>query len=407
MQGIEEFERANSDKADFLRHLVATGAACEGLLEQVSELLDAQDGPFVAALGQLPFMLDGGATVFQVPGWREGVTVQLRLQPATAVFNLDGRLTLLNPREEFGGGSVVANVEFTQVIALVRLWNKRGRLHRAYLNYLTPTGIRNERLGDVENWMDLPEAALQQPIRRRAPLSTVAFEGEVARRVRSEVQRALGAFLRAYSVAHLENVRWDERIYGYFAMTSPTRIANAGAPFPIAAGLSKRATDRYMSCPTREGIAKLLGKAHVASNDRVLRQLIAMNELLQRGEPELAVVGCTSTVEFFLNRTFPELTAVKNGRPQSASLYVCSKHKALSFLSDAWREWLQQLAFVRNPLVHGSVPEGRERHERQASVSAAFVRDALDKALDLYRLVNIHTGRAHVPPPEVPARTDD
>lgn len=406
MLGIEEFRRSNSDKIGFLSHLLAIGATSELLLAQTSQLLEAESGPFVAALCQLPFVLDGGDSVFQVPGWRDGVTVQLRLTPATAAFSVDGKLTLLGPNEE-ASTNAIGRVQFTQVVALIRLWSKRGRLHRAYLNHLTPTGVRRERLGNVENWMELPEASFPLPARRHAPLTTEAFEGEIARRIRAELQRALAAFLSAYSLAHLENVRWDEKIYGYFTMTSPTRIANGGAPLPIAVGLAKRATDRYMVSPTQQEIAKLLGKVHVASTDRILRQLIAMNELLQRGEPELAAIGCTSTVEFFLNSTFPELTTEKNGRSQSSSLFVCSKHPALAFLSQEWKQWLQALAYARNPLVHGAVPDGRDREEREPAISAEFVRSALKKALELYRLINIYTGRTYAPLPSPPAPLND
>lgn len=246
--------------------------------------------------------------------------------------------------------------------------------------------------------MDLSEARMPLPARRYAPLTAQMFQDEVTRRIRTEVHHAVKTFLRAYRVANLEDLPSVNQMHGYFAMVAPGRLASSSPPIPIAAGLC--ATNRTVSIAdaSPERIASLLGKNTPLSN-RVLGQLMAMNRLLVQGEPELALIGCVTAIEWFLNDRFGDLVRrSRSGREISASISACLRSGALNFIAEGMKAKLMELALTRNAIVHGP-PPAREPSEvwstRQCFVvEPKFVRDSLFLALDLYRAVNLNSGRS-------------
>ncbi len=283
-------------------------------------------------------------------------------------------------------------------MATVRLWGPRTQLHEAYRNCLTRTGLRNDVIGRVEGWMDAPEARMSLPARRDAPLTAQAFQAEVARRMRTELLWALQTFLRAYSVANLESIATDDVLYGYFVMIAPGRVACASPPMPIAAGLCAMGATVPFPGPDPEVLLALLER-NIAFDDRFLVQLMAMHRLLKQGEPELALIGCVTAIEWFLNdRLAASVQRMRGGKEMKASVTLCLRSGALNFLPERQREALLKLALRRNAIVHGPPPVRTGQRAGPARTATATspddVRSSLFLALELYRTVNLRSEAA-------------
>lgn len=219
----------------------------------------------------------------------------------------------------------------------------------------------------------------------------------MARHILFEVNYAVQTFLRAYSLANLEEIPTVNRLHGYFAMIAPGRLVGAQPTqplIPIASGLC--ATGKYASTTIvgADRIFNLLDK-QIPIEDRILAQLMAMHRLLQQGEPELALIGCITAVEWFLNERFPELKSrSKSGYERSASINDCLEKKVLNFLTDQDKEHLKDFSSARNSITHGSPPRRLNTvpnmKRREFVVDEEFVRDGLFLALDIYRAVNLN-----------------
>ena len=222
-------------QASLLERLLELGATSEDLLVEFAGLLESRSGPFVAAFGQLPFDLGLGAVRIDAPGDRPGSTVELWVRPTGLNFDDLGRLR--HPGSKGGAPSYSATV--TQLVGVIRLGDKRARVHPLYVARLGNLKMLEAQLGAhmVENWMRLPEVALDEPSRRRRPLTGLDFQRDVAARARDHLAFAARALLNAYSVAALVDVRDRWFLHGYHAMLAPGRIASAGAPTPVLKGL--------------------------------------------------------------------------------------------------------------------------------------------------------------------------
>lgn len=400
MWTFEDIELLNpaetNQKSSFLQHVIHIGAASEKLLCETAELLEQRGEPFVAAFTQLPFLIGCSDTFFTVPGYRKDICVDLAFTPICVTINLDGRLVHVLANEVGTSNSEV--VWLTQVTAIVRLWHQRARLYQAYINCLSPLGFKNEIIGYVKNWMDLSEAQMSFPKRRHAPLTAKMFQAEVAHRIRTEINYALQTFLRAYSVANLEQIPAAKHLYSYFVMIAPGRLACAEPPIPIISGLSGIGKQVSVEAVCSERIYNVLAK-RTHFEDRVLEQLMAMHRLLQQGEPELALIGCVTAIEWFLNERFPQLIRhSKSGYEISASISVCLKSGVLNFLKDQEKAHLETLSQARNSIVHGAPPKRMltdmpNMNNRKFIFDKKFVAAGLFLALDVYRAVNLNVIR--------------
>jgi hypothetical protein len=120
---------------------------------------------------------------------------------------------------------------------------------------------------------------------------------------------------------------------------------------------------------------------------------MAMNNLLSVGESELALIGCATTVEWFLNTAFPALCrADKRGRRISAAIPAALQSGLLDFLDADRRASLLDLAHRRNAFAHGAPPDRDSFQRIPEGVDTEYVRSCLFLALDVYRAVNLHTG---------------
>ena len=397
MLSLDEFHAVNPpdtrQTTSFLHHILNIAAATEASLNDAAERLERLSGPYVVAFAQLPFTVDAGDICYPVRGWREGVVVDLRFRRVTGAFKHNGTFRQLEPSEHLvSQPEGLRPVSFTQVTGVVRLWNKRASLHKSYLSCLTPNGLRNEVIGRVEGWIDAPEAKMSLPARRYAPLTAQAFQAEVANRVRTELLRATQSFIRAYSVATLEDLPSADLLYSYFIMIAPGRVACASPPIPIGAGLCDRPSERASSQPSEARLRSLLDMSLPFEN-RFLRQLMAMHRLLKHGEAELALIGCVTAIEWFLNETFAEVVRrTRSGASLSASVSACLRAGVLDFLPQAQREGLRTLSLTRNAIVHGPPPHraGSTSILRISEVATPeYTLSSLFLALDLYQQVNV------------------
>lgn len=383
---IEALNPAESERGpSFLSRLLELGATTEDQLIEYSNLLESRNAPLVAAFGQLPFDLGLGEITLAAPGDRPNSEVELLIRPTSVHFDSLGKIV----RGEVGGLQTTPHIAcVTQLVAIVRLGDKRARVHPLYVSRLSHLGLLREPLGNhmVENWMRLPETTFSEPTRRRRPLSGVDFQRDVTARTRDHMVFATKALLDAYGVAALVDLRGEHFLYGYHAMIAPGRIASAGRPEPVLNGL---VTNRNLLVPKNTTLTDVRDylKSARRSDNPFIQRLQALNALLANGEPELALVGCVTALEWFVNERFPELCAQrKNGEVRTAPLSIFLKSKPAAILEKSDVDQLWSLIHRRNAIAHGSPPTRTSRLDPFALDQ--YVHEAFALALRVYRTAN-------------------
>lgn len=369
----------------FLDRLLEFGATSEEILVEIASELEARGGPFVAAFGQLPFDLGLGATKIEAPGDRPGTNVELWVRPVRMTFDNVGRLHTSQANDDL----IESHATVTQLIGIIRLNDKRARVHPLYVARLDNIRLLSSQLGShmVENWMRLPEVTLDAPTRRRRPLTGIDFQRDVAARIRDNLVFATRALLNAYSVAALIDVRDRWFLYGYHAMVAPGRIAGAGSPTPVIKGLIEPTLTPIIS-PNSLGDIKDTVRSSLRADDPYIRRLQALNTLCLNGEPELALIGACTVLEWFLNQRFPDLAyTTKNGETRSGNIRSFLKSRHAKVLPPNTIMNLRKLVKARNDSTHGT-PPSHQTHG-QANADSEFAWKALRLTLETYRLVNV------------------
>ena len=395
IEDIEAENPASDGQLGLLKHLLASGATNVKQLSDASERLDSLESPYVAVFCQLPYRVDGSASGLNVYGTRTDVDIEIHCMPCQLQIDPSGKLSTI---EHFGNEQMISNGPWiTHVTAYIRLWGPRAQLHRRYVQNLGKPVFLDVPLGKIRHWMDLPEAQMALPARRSAMLTSSRFRSEIARRLRYELLPAANRIARVYSTLTLREYPEISRLYGYFGMITPGQLAGANAPLPIQQHFLRPPTHGYEACaPDVEQIKRLLARtAHSpdARNDMMVGQLIAMNSLRVQGEPELALMGCATALEWFLNDHFPDMAKVtRDNRRVSASLSDFAKSTSLAFLDERNRAQLRALAHARNKVAHGR-PRPRSSSPNVEALDSAGssddeARESLFFALEIYRLVN-------------------
>jgi hypothetical protein len=392
---IEDFEDANPEtegQRGLLRHLLKIRATNLDQLGAASERLEALGSPYVAVFCQVPYKIDTASVALAASGTRDGIGVEMHFSPSRLVMDEHGETRLHDEAEGLLGREV------TNVTAFVRLWDKRARLHKLYAENINKPALADMPISKIESWMDLPEAQMALPVRRSAMLTLSRFRSEVARRLRYEVLAAVNRVARSTSILTLTEYPELKRLYGYFAMLTPMEIAGATVPIPI-----QQFFFHTESLPVNshqvdlQRLTRLLGRSNYdkdARHDLMVAQLIAMNSLRRYGEPELALMGCATALEWFLNEHFPQVAESKKvGRRNNASLSDFGKAAPLRFLGDETQKSLISLAHARNRVAHGK-PRARVTlplvdSSRSDSSPDSTARDWLFFALEVYRRVNL------------------
>ncbi len=84
---------------------------------------------------------------------------------------------------------------------------------------------------------------------------------------------------------------------------------------------------------------------------------MAMQRLLKVGKPELAIVGCISAIEWFLNDALPNVRYTSpSGKVQNASRSKIIDKKLLTLLSRNIISQLRILSKRRDEIFHGAPP---------------------------------------------------
>lgn len=141
---------------------------------------------------------------------------------------------------------------------------------------------------------------------------------------------ALRRFLINYSLLALEEVPLRPVLYGYFVMAAPGRVVYKEPPIPITKGMLS--LHRYFPLLGRSKVMDAL-KISDRENDRFIHQLQAMKRVASSGEPELAIVGTASAIEWFANRF---VVPPKDRYKDSHSLRNALKLPPLSNLPDVF-----------------------------------------------------------------------
>lgn len=397
---IKEINPAESgQETSFLEHLLKISATSENILCHAAGELESYGHPYVFCFAQLPFVVNVENKKFSVNCARDGLRAELRFEKKSGFIDEHGAIKtgLLTRDLSNNSHRRKRNVNFTQVYGLMPLWEKRAELHKAYVNCLTPSGLKNEEIGKIKGWMELPAAKIADPKRRFAPLTAQAFQAEVARRVMPEFHQAIRNFVDAYSVANLEKLPSVDTLYSYHIMIAPGRLACAAIPIPVIDGLLIDELEGENAGPDHTRLERFLGKDFPKS-DRVLTQIMAMHKLLKQGEAELALIGCATAIEWFLNDKFSD-DLINNGQPVNISASInhfFGKHKSLgllNFLSKSEIDGLKALAKARNLVVHGSLPTrswgAPTSIARESVIEPSSIREYLYLAIDVYRSVNL------------------
>lgn len=396
IEDIEEANPATEGQRGLLKHLLNIGATSEKQLSDASERLDSLGSPFVAVFCQLPYRVDGASEGLNVHGTRSSIDVEVHCIPSQLRMDLFGNLKSI----EYVDDEQLTNDGnwITHVTAYIRLWDKRARLHQKYVQNVGKPAFMDVPLCKIENWMDLPEAQMALPTRRAAMLTGSRFRSEVVRRLRYELLAAVNRIARVYSTLTLKQHPELGRLYGYFGMLTPGQIAGANAPLPIQQHFlrsTESSDDAFV--PDENQFKRLISRAaHSpdARNDVMVGQLIAMNSLRAQGEPELALMGCATALEWFLNERFPSMTKVtRSNRRNSASLSDFAKSTTLVFLDESKKAKLISLAHARNQIAHGRPRMRSSSPHGDASVAMSNsdndARESLFFAMEVYRLVNL------------------
>lgn len=120
-------------------------------------------------------------------------------------------------------------------------------------------------------------------------------------------------------------------------------------------------------------------------------QILAMHRLAKQGEPKLAIVGCVTAIEWFMN------SFVKQEEKWSLSIKECLKKTPFSFLPDDLKRHLRAIAEIRNAIVHGEPSQRGETRAASERDSLSRVTVVVQTGVDLYREINL---KRLQPPPK-------
>lgn len=364
-----------------LDYLYKTGAANPELLCEAANILEKLDHPHVMTFCLLPVVLNADEDSFIMDSWGVNVPpIELRFKSVILSMNSTGTIDQYGARSVDNPHDKMVITPATLAIGMIPIWGKRKSLYAEYRLCVSENGLNDRIIGERQPWMQLPCEA------NNGPLSAKAFENELTVRVRREMVFVLCNFLRTYEIAQMSPLLNNLYLYSYFAMTYPGRLSTGGLPLPVYHSLKEFISRASPKLLDRERF-KYCYKSIIAKEDRIVCQLLSMAKLIEQGEPELAIVGAVSSLEWFLNATFPKFIRTdKDGRNFQLPLIKCVRKKVVSdLLPSSLIDKINDIVKIRNTIAHGQPSSNSNSNEL-----ADFARDALESCLDLYRLVNLN-----------------
>jgi hypothetical protein len=360
-------------RASILTRLVDLRAATPQLLIECSNKLEDYGPPFMCCLAQLPFPLILEPGSYKVQGDTKGVHFIVDFHLFSVDVNRDCQTQLTYIKENAALGDAT-NAIGTQVIAFVELWGRRVDYYKNYLACLHADGLEEQIINPT-----LWDKARAPAAYAGNVITSHAFEAELASRVLSALRITLRRVLANYSLLALEELPWSPFLYGYFLMPAPGRVVYGNAPESVIRGmLPKSSVPKPVA---KEHLEKAM-QFQIREVDRYLHQLMAMKRLSTQGEPELAVVGAVTAIEWFMNSLIAREPAY------SLSIPKCLKKPPFSALPVQMIQNLNTLAETRNLIVHGEPPE-RKRNRSGLHKGAIQPDEVVKLGLSLYREIHL------------------
>lgn len=360
-------------RASILTRLIEIGAAAPQLLSECSNKLEDYGPPFVCCLAQLPFPVNLDSGSYKVPGDTKAVHFVVEFRPfSISLSNSRVQIRYLERDQDLGE---VNSAIGTQVIAFVQLWGRRVDYYKNYVACLHSDGLE-ERIINPVLW----DKGRSPVAYTGSVITSHSFEAELASRLLSALRVVLRKVLSNYSLLALEEISWSPFLYGYFLMPSAGRVASGSAPEPVTHGMLTKSS--IPEPVAREQLEKAM-RFQLREMDRYLHQLIAMKRLSTHGEPELAVVGAVTAIEWFMN------SLIARQGTYSLSISKCLKQAPLSKLPAQMVEDLSALADMRNSIVHGEPPERRKSRSGLPPEVALQPGQIVRLGLALYREIHV------------------
>lgn len=360
-----------------LEHLISIGAASPLLLEEISEELHLHEQPHVAHICQIPLVFNLDTDRYRVPSWYAGEYVELNFRKIYIQINPDGTQSVYPACKSQKRKALGHITQATQLVSFLKLEGKRRELYPKYLKCLQHTTFTDEVIGNSGSWLHVKPSVISSDV----PLTAKVFENDLAIRCRKEVSFCLSKFLKAYGLSQLQELPIFPYLYGSFTMVAPGRISGGGAPKPLVAALGELINPIGRDNVTNNQIDQYLTTIN-ATHDRVVSQVLSMSGLIEKGEMELAIVGCVSAIEWYINERFPKFVSKKG---MSSSLNKILSDTLFSNMSKDFEAEIRSLAELRNSIVHGEPPTNNKSRKKTMGDRANA---ALHLTLKLLRYVN-------------------
>ena len=367
-----------------LDYLLESGGANLSLLCEGAEHLEGKGSGTTLAYGLIPVTLNVPSEVFEVPTQSRSLpSIFLRFRPVAQYLKSNGSVQLLCSTDESTSSSDHEICQATLVVGELDLWGWRKEWYSRYLDCIKADGLSDRVIGKKRAHMNISPVAIDGGVTAKL------FESELSRRIRDELVYGTTFFIKGYQIAQLEEVHNHDFLYSYFAMVAPGRISFGNTPLPLFCALRKFVPKRAAS-PLDVSRYRMAQGSITTHHDKTVRQLIAMARLVKEGEPELAVIGVASAMEFFLNEKFPDLVSRRNGVEFSSSIPKAVRDKRIkSRLDESIVTRLVDLGTTRNSLVHGEPKDRTLGMTSRSRIDAEYAFAMIDTCMIAYRLINL------------------
>ncbi|OGT97021.1 MAG: hypothetical protein A2298_03425 [Gammaproteobacteria bacterium RIFOXYB2_FULL_38_6] len=385
---IEEMNpKSDGQKKSALMHLKEIGAYWPDLLCETATQLEELGPPFIYCFTQLPYPINVEKGNYTLPGKTEGVRVDLSFRLFKFNFNDSGKIFVGDLKEE-NENPAERVVVGTQVIGLIKLWSGKNKYYNNYLECVTYSGLKEQIINKPNSNWSVTGGWHQRPLK-----SAKAFENEISKRLLTELYSALQFFIPTYSIVSHDETKLGQWLYNYFCMTAPGRISLGDIPKPIFKSFCKHYTIANNRFVSHSKLCEAL-KFGMREISKFERQLLAMDRLVRDGEPELALIGTISAIEWFMG------AFVARENKWQPSLRDCLKIEPYkSNLEEDLKNDLREAALLRNSIVHGA-PPSRENIIKEGSgfigklpisnvsLLSYKVQSVIESGLVLYRRIN-------------------
>jgi hypothetical protein len=373
MWTFDEIQNMNApspgQRDSILSFILGVNAATPDVLCYAADQLEQYGVAYVCCFAQLPFPIFVEPGKYAVRADTENVIMEMEFQLAELTVSDRGQTQFTPVTGQSAAGDARGSWG-TQVLGFIPLWGRRTLYYKNYIACLHGNGLRNQVINP----------ALQDGRGygyKGTVVTSQSFESELPKKMLDEFPIALRRFLINYSLLALEDVPLRPALYGYFVMAAPGRIVYKEPPIPITKGMLSVHPHRLPL--DRPKVLDAL-KISYRENDRFIHQLQAMKRVASAGEPELAIVGTVSAIEWFANRF---VVPPKDRYKDSHSLRNALKLPPLSNLPEVLKAELLRVADLRNSLVHGKPPDRGDNRSLSHNVASV-----LNSAVELYRQLN-------------------